>query len=42
MVLKLTEFLDQLVVDFLEKNNTISVNWINRLFMNITLFLIDS
>ena len=42
MALKLVEFLDLLMVDFLEKSNPISVNWIKKLFVTLTLLLIDS
>ena len=42
MALKLVEFSDQLMVDFLEKSNPISVNWIEKLFVTFTVLLINS
>ena len=42
MALKLVEFSDQLMVDFLEKSNPISVNWIEKLIVTFTVLLIDS
>ena len=42
MALKLVEFSGQLMVDFLEKSNAISVNWIEKLFVTLTILLIDS
>ena len=42
MALKLVEFSDQLMVDFLEKSNPISVNWIEKFFVTLTILLVDS
>ena len=42
MALKLVEFSDKFMFDFLEKSNPISVNWIKKLFVTLTILLIDS